>query len=29
MNIGYERRLPATPIPTQRDTQDTGDARIQ
>lgn len=28
MNIGYERRLPATPIPAQRDTQDTGDARI-
>lgn len=28
MNIGYERRLPATPIPTQRDTQDTGDVRI-
>lgn len=28
MNIGYERRLPATPIPTQRDTQDTGDTRI-
>lgn len=28
MNIGYERRLPATPIPTQRDTQDTRDTRI-